>query len=412
MTSFRFNDGRDWFFRHRFGLFLHWGIYAVDAWHEQDQWRRNRTREDYERLMPRFNPRKFDPEAWLDLAQAAGMSYLCFTTKHIDGFCLWDSDLTDYKITNTPYRRDILALLADACHRRHVPLCLYYSVVDMHQRNYPHAGRRWEYPAPPPGDEPDLNRYVEYLKGQVRELCTRYGKIHGFWWDGNCLQHRDPSVNAMIRDLQPGIIINNRGLDDGDFSTPERDWDATVNSELLFAKPVEACQALGSQSWGYRRGEDYHTDLHLLRSIAKILAKGGNYLLNTGPKADGTIAAEDTRMLKKIGRWQAAASEAFDGVEPCSHLLENRDLLLTRRGSTYYVILHQPPTVRAVALKPFTDLPRAATLLNTGRPVEVRNEMLPWDHPFNQGFLRICNLPQDILNHTVPVIKLEFDSKT
>ena len=406
--TFRFNDGRDWFLEARFGLFLHWGIYSVDAWHEQDHYLRNRARADYERLARRFNPTRFDPNAWLDLAKQAGMRYLCFTTKHIDGFCMWDSDATDYKITRTPYGKDVLALLADACHRRNIPLCLYYSICDMHHPNYPHAGRPYEYPAPQPGDEPDQAKYMAYVKAQVRELCTRYGKIHGFWWDANVLKVEDPAIHETIRELQPGIVINNRGPGAGDFSTPERDWDDFVNTESSFQKPVEACQALGSQSWGYRRDEDYYTDKHILRSIAKILAKGGNYLLNTGPNAKGRIAREDTRMLRGIGRWLSVVREALIDVEPCSAMTENRDVLLTRRGRSLYAILHKEPTMRSVSLKPLVERPAKAVLLNTGEPVETRNDMRPHDHVEGRGYLRLHNLPLNVLDRTVPVIRLDY----
>ena len=405
----RFADGRDWFFEHRFGLFIHWGIYAVDGWQEQDIFRRHRTRVDYDRLVRRFNPAKFNPDAWLDLAQQAGMTYLCFTTKHIDGFCMWDTAQTTYSVMHTPYGKDVLAMLADACRRRGFPLCLYYSVVDMHHPSYPNAGQSYEFAGPQPGDPPDLARYFDFLRTQVRELCTRYGKIHGFWWDGNVRRHRDPSINAMIRELQPGIIINNRGMDDGDFGTPERDWDESVQNELRLERPTEACQALGSQSWGYRRREDYYTDKHIIRSLANVLAKGGNYLLNTGPKADGTIAHEDARMLREIGRWHQAVREALFDVEPCSHLVENRNVLLTRRGNTLYVILHKEPVTRAVDLLPLTALPRAALLLNTGKPVRVANDMLPWQYKAGRGYLCLHDLPPHVLNATVPVIRLDFD---
>lgn len=153
--SFSFGDSRDWFFTHRFGLFVHWGLYALGEWHEQDQFRRRIPRDQYAAQVHQFNPRRFDPDVWLDMAEAAGMSYLCFTTKHVDGFCLWDSDETQYKVTRTPYGRDVLAMLADACHRRDFPLCLYYSVADMHHPNYPNAGRSYELPAPDPARRAD-----------------------------------------------------------------------------------------------------------------------------------------------------------------------------------------------------------------------------------------------------------------
>ena len=133
----RFGDGRDWWFHHRFGLFIHWGLYSIHGWHEQEQWRGRVPRSNYVQLAKQWNPTRFDPDQWLDAAQQAGMSYVCFTTKHHDGFCLWNTQLTDYNCLNTPYGRDVLEQLAEACHRRRVPLCLYYSIADayLHRSN-------------------------------------------------------------------------------------------------------------------------------------------------------------------------------------------------------------------------------------------------------------------------------------
>jgi len=398
-----------WFGEPKLGLFLHWGLYALNGWHEQDQWRRKWPREAYAKLARRFTAKNFNPDHWLDVADELGASYVCLTAKHADGFCLWDSALTEYTSTNTPFGRDVVGELAAACRRRRMPLFLYYSVVDEHHPAYPHAGRRWEYPAPLPGDRPSKAAYLRYLKGQVEELCTKYGRLHGFWWDANIAGWRDPSMNAMIRRLQPGIVINNRGLDPGDYGTPERDWDASVDTDPAFAKPIEACQALGSQSWGYRQGEDYYTETHLLRSIAKVLGKGGNYLLNTGPRPDGTIAPRDRRMLRRIGDWFRATREAFVGVERVPGVLASRDLLLARKDArTYYAILCQVPATRSPQLKPFVSLPAKVTELATGGTVECRNDLLPWDHEHGVGYLRLYDVPERILLGTAPVFKLEF----
>lgn len=394
----------------RLGLFLHWGLYSLEAWHEQDQWRRGWKREDYSRLIERFSAKRFECERWLDVADTLGAKYVCLTTKHADGFCLWDSNLTDFKVTKSPLGRDVVAELADACSRRGMALGLYYSVVDENHPSYPHAGRRWEYAKAQPGDRPSKRRYIEYVKGQVTELCTRYGPLHSFWWDANPAGWRDPSLNALIRKLQPRILINNRGFDGGDFGTPERDWDDTVNTVGKFAGATEACQALGNQSWGYRHEEDYYTEQHLLRSLAKILGKGGNYLLNTGPKGDGTLADVDRKLLRGIGTWVTKTREAWEGVKPVSDLIVNSDVILTRRDArTYYVILHRAPVTRSVQLKPFTSLPVRAVELTSGRQVEVRNDLLPWDHESGVGYLRLYNLPPKVLAETVPVVRLEFD---
>ncbi len=204
-------------------------------------------------------------------------------------------------------------------------------------------------------------------------------------------------------------MINNRGFDDGDFGTPERDYDSAIDELPAFDRPTEACQSVGVESWGYKRDEDYYTDGHLIRSIDKYMARGANYLLNVGPMADGAIPPEPKRILRSVGEWYARAREAFDGAEPAPHLTENRDVLLTRRGNTLYVHAHKPPASARVVLKPIARLPRKATLLNTGAPVEVGLDLLPSQHVDYRPYLRLRNLPANELSNTALVIKLEFD---
>jgi len=404
----RFGDGRDWWFQKRFGMFVHWGLYAINAFHEQEQWRRRVPREEYVRLTSRWNPVAFDPDAWLDLLHEAGMSYICLTAKHHDGFCLWDTKLTRFSTMHTPFGRDVVGMLAEACHRRGVPLCLYYSIADWNHPNYPNQGRHHELP-PQPQDQPDLSRYLEFLKGQVRELCSRYGEISGFWWDMNVDRHVDPSINAMIRRLQPSAVINDRGFDPGDFGTPERDFDAPGEEPPAFGRRTEACQSVGVESWGYRRGESYYTDRHLVRSIDKYLARDANYLLNVGPMSDGTIPDEASAILRRIGRWHAAVRSSFDGTVPASDLTSNRSVLLTRTGNTVYVHLHRDPVSDSVKLAPIRRAPRRATLLNTGRPVAWAVDMAPSDHLEQAAYLRLTGLPANELSNSVMVVELEFD---
>lgn len=413
---FPFNDARDWFTEKRFGLFIHWGLYALNAWQEQEQWRRGIPRAEYVPLQQQFNPVNFDPDEWLDVAQAAGMEYVCFTTKHHDGFCLWDTAQTDYNIMNTPYGRDTLALLADACHQREMPLCLYHSVVDWHQPNYPNQGRSHELEQPEPGDDPDFDQYLAFLKAQIRELCTQYGDIHGIWWDMNVTGRTIPAVNDMIRELQPAAVINNRGFDEGDYGTPERDY-TPADAVRVFENRTEACQSVGRESWGYRENEDYYSDLHLMRSIDKSLAKGGNYLLNVGPKADGTLPDEAVSILQRVGAWYQSVKEAFEGTQPVSHKTDNPDVLLTGRDNILYVHLHQQPSTSRVLLNPIDRLPLKATLLNTGQSLTVANDPLPTRHMGREGvlmtdekkdYLRVTGLPVNDLAGTVMVVKLEF----
>lgn len=403
----RFGDARDWWFKKRFGLFIHWGIYAINGWHEQEQCRRKIPRSEYEKLAAQWNPLRFDPDAWIDLAERTGMQYLCFTTKHHDGFCLWDTKQTPYNTMHTPFGKDVLKLLADACHRRGMPLCLYYSVADWHQPNYPNQGRHHEIPAQPQ-DSPDLARYIEFVKAQVRELCSDYGVIHGFWWDMNVDEHVDRSVNAIVRELQPAAVINDRGYDEGDFGTPEREYD-DVEGVLPFARRTEGCQSLGRESWGYRQEEDYYTDRHLLRGIDKFLARDANYLLNAGPQADGSIPAASAAILGRIGEWYAKVGEAFTDVVPASHLCRNPKVLLTRRGNTLYVHLNKDPEQCSVNLRPIFVLPRSAVLLNTGEPVRCVVDIAPTEHDQELPCLRLRELPVNELSNTVLVVKLEFD---
>lgn len=404
----KFNDGRDWFFEKRFGMFLHWGLYALNGYQEQEQWRRRVPRADYGKLAERWNPTFFDPHAWLDLAEEAGMEYMVLTTKHHDGFCLWDTRETDFNTMNTPYGKDIVKAYADACHERGVPVGLYYSVVDWHHPNYPNQGRHHELAGPEPGDEPDPERYYAFLKRQVRELCTRYGEINMFWWDMNVEEHRDPSINDMIRDLQPNCVINNRGMDEGDVGTPEREWD-DHGEVLAYEHPVEACTSVGVQSWGYREDESYYTDRHLLRNIDNYMAKGGNFLLNVGPDPKGVVPEKSAAVLRRVGRWMESVREALYEVEPASAMTENRKVLLTRREDTLYVHLVIEPMEEDVILKPIQQLPARATLLNDGRPLRTANDMVPWQHVERRGYLRIQGLPVNEYANSVMVVKLEFD---
>jgi alpha-L-fucosidase len=402
----RFGDGRDWFFEKRFGMFVHWGLYAIPGWHEQHQWRYRVERSEYIKLKDHWNPTSFDPEKWLDLLQQAGMKYLTFTTKHCDGFCLWDTKQTSFNTMNTPYGKDILRQLADACHRRRIPLCLYYSIADWNNPTYPNQGRAHEL-QPQPQDKPDQARYIEFVREQVRELCTNYGEIHGFWWDANRLGVVDPSINQMIRKLQPNAVINNRGFDDGDFSTPERDYEK--DEHISFDRPTEACQSVGMESWGFRKNEDYYNDRHLIRSIDKYMARDANYLLNVGPDPLGIIPPQSRQILINIGKWYQSVRESLENVDPASPLTSNKNVMLTKRKNILFVHLNKDPEGNVVKLRPFTVAPKSAILLNNNQIIKFELEFAPQDHIVQKSFLRLVNLPTNELCNTVLVIKLEFD---
>jgi alpha-L-fucosidase len=307
---------------------------------------------------------------------------------------------------NTPYNKDIISMLSNACHRRNVPLCLYYAIVDNNNLNYPNKGRAHELPFQPQ-DAPDINKYMDFLKAQVRELCSNYGEIHGFWWDANRLEIKDPSINTMIRKLQPKAVINDRGFDEGDFGTPERDFH--TDDTIVFNKPTEACQSVGIESWGYRENEDYYTDRHLIRSINRYLVRDANYLLNVGPMANGKIPNKSTAILKRIGKWYDAVKESLENVIPAPNLTTNRNVMLTRRDRTVYVHLNEELPGNVVKLKPINIAPGKATLLNDGREIDFIIRFSPSDHKEGKAYLNLINLPVSEFCNTVLVIKLDFN---
>lgn len=405
----RFGDGRDWFFEDRFGLFIHWGLYAVNGWHEQDQCRRNISKVEYTTLADRFNPVKYDPYEWIGYMKQAGMTYINFITKHHDGFCMWDTQHTDYNIMNTPYKKDVLRMLVDACAAEDIKVCLYYSCPDWHHPNSVNQGGDHQLPEQNPGDEPDDDKYVDFVRKQVAELCTNYGKIHGFFWDIPP-QRRDPSINEMIRKLQPGIMINDRGYDQGDYDTPER----LVPEGEAFERATEACQSVGEQSWGYRENEDYYSHKFLMQSVDKILCMGGNYLINVGPKADGSWPPEAVDSIRRLGQWYKKVEPAMK-AKPFTPFFGNPNYMVTRDGNTLYVHFHRDACSSGFTLNPLDILPKSVTLLNTGQPLQASVVYVPRRWFTKEGKreqLHIQGLPVNTLLDEVMVVAIEFEKLT
>lgn len=398
-----FNDGRDWFFNERYGMFIHFGLYTTPGFHEQHQWRKRIPIAEYKKLISEFNPVKYNPEEWVDLAQSVGMKYITITTKHHDGFCLWDTKYTDYNVMKTPYGKDVIKLLADACKKKNFKLGLYYSCPDWSYKHSINYNGDHELPRPNPGDEPDIDKYLAYVKNQVKELCTNYGTIHEFFWDIPPRQ-RDPSINEMMRKLQPSMIINDRGYDKGDYDTPER----TVPAGKKFSRPTEACQSVDRESWGFRFQPDFFSNKHLMYSIAKIMAMGGNYLLNVGPAPDGTITENYAGILRKIGAWYNKVSEALH-ADPASEILDTEDYLLTRKDNTLYLIFCKDPAAAGFVLYPVDIKPKKITLLNTGSAVLSEVEFVPSKCWSRKNYLHIMGLPVNELISEPMVLKMEFD---
>ena len=392
-------------FDRRVGMFVHWGIYAADGWHEQQRMRLGIGRAEYEKRAVSFTAERFDADKFVSAAKSLGADYIVFTSKHHDGFCMWDTKTTDFKVTNTPCGRDVLKELAEACKREGVKLGLYYSNPDWHHPNAYNALSSHQT-LPEKGDVPDMDKYRAYVRAQVTELLTNYGEIVCFFWDIPT-KIEDPGMNALVRRLQPNIKINDRGWGaKGDYSTPERE----VPEGSLFPCPTEACDSVGADSWGYRANEDYRTVGYLTRSIDAILSMGGNYLLNVGPKADGTIPAESLDLLAKAGAWYGRVRESYRDVETVTNLVSDASCFTTVRGKTVY--LHYPKglTRRGLDLSPMTRLPKSATLLNTGKALAYEVVPMPRSvERLKRPCLHVTGIPADELANESVVVRLVFD---
>ncbi len=391
----------------KFGMFIHWGIYALSGFQEQYQYRKSIPRGEYEKLAGQFNPTEYDPDEWVCLAKDAGMSYICFTAKHMDGFCMWDTAYTSFNIMNTPYGKDTLAMLAEACARHGVALSIYYSLPDCHHPNAYNPLSTHQM-LPEPEDMPDSVLYRRYVKNQITELMTNYGKIYTLFWDIPPGIH-DPSMNEYVRSLQPGILINNRGYDGGDFATPER----SVPEGNFFESMTEACQSVGKESWGWRADEDFYTDRFLCGSIDKIRIMGGSYLLNAGPAPDGTISGPYARKIRAAGSWYRRVEESFEGDCMPDEKYRCPEAITVRRKNTVYLHCNEKLISSGLSLKRVTEMPKSVTLLNTGESLKFGVDGLPDDFDGGKNRMRppslhIYDIPADALSNEVIVIKIEI----
>ena len=393
----------------KFGMFIHWGFYALTGLQEQAFVRYNLDRESYEALQHQFDPVKYDPEQWVLLAKEAGMKYICFTAKHHDGFCMWDTKYTDYNIMNTPYGKDVLKMLADACRKHGMLLSLYYSNPDWHHEyGYnPASSHQWKSVQT---EKVDTEIYREYIKNQVTELLTNYGPIYTMFWD---IPPRieDPSLNKLVRKLQPGIYINDRGWDAGDFSTPEREYKTTEGSR--FTRMTEACNSVGQQSWGYREQEDFYSIRHLTTSIDRIMSMGGSYLLNAGPSAEGEITEEYARRIRKVGDWYNRMEGCLECAEADEFPYEARhnNCIATKKNGKTYLHFYESIISTAVALKTYPNCPKSVRLMNTGKQLPFKEEVLPEFFNGETGqaetvFLHIWDIPIDNLSQEPIVLEI------
>lgn len=440
-----------WFTHDRFGMFVHWGLYAAAARHEWVMQREQIAPEEYEsRYFQRFDPDLYDPQRWVDAAADAGMRYLVVTSKHHEGFCLWDSELTDYKATNTPARRDLLAPLVTALRQRDMRVGFYYSLLDWHHpdftvdllhplRHHPEVAKL--------NAARDMDRYRAYLHGQVRELLTAFGRIDVLWADftydmvaptAEAVAQIDPlrswaeemgipvgsdlvgksaadwdaeALLAMVRELQPDILVNDRlGLLEGwDITTPEQriptSWPEVGGQPALW----ETCQTF-SGSWGYHRDEHTWKSVEqLVVMLVDTVSKGGNLLLNVGPTGRGEIDERALDRLAGIGRWMRYNSASIYGCTAAPEGIEApRDSRLTFNPTTnrlYLHLLHWP--AQAIVWRHMADRVRHARLLHdgseVGRPSDVMSMLS--QPPADALWL---DIPVRRPDSALPVIELEL----
>ncbi|MHB0876220.1 MAG: alpha-L-fucosidase [Anaerolineae bacterium] len=341
-----------WFVNDRFGLFIHWGIYAAAARHEWVKQIERIPDEEYQKYFEHFDPDLYDPRVWAQEAKNAGMKYFVVTSKHHDGFCLWDSALTDYKAPNTPAKRDLLHPMVDAFRAEGLRVGFYHSVIDWHHPQYVVDGlhpMRDNVAYREANKDRDITKYRAYLHGQTRELLTQFGDVSVIWFDfsysksdwgwskGKGKDDWDSeSLLKMVRSLQPGIIVNDRLEIGGDIKTPEqyqpRGW------LQVDGKPVvwEACQTF-SGSWGYFRDEYTWKSVDMLvQMLVDTVSKGGNLLLNVGPNARGQFDPRALDRLRGIGDWMRLHGRSIYGCT-ASDFTPPPDCRYTQRGNRLYL---------------------------------------------------------------------------
>ena len=359
----------------KFGMFIHWGVYSIDARHEQALAKYSIPFEEYDKMAMEFNPTEYDPEEWVLLAKKCGMEYITFTAKHHDGFYMWDTKTTDYNIMNTRYAKDVLKMLSDACHKHGMLLSIYYSNPDWHHENAYNPLSSHQYRARNK-DAADMDKYKQYIKAQIKELLTNYGEIYTLFWDIPPKIY-DPSMNEYVRELMPSILINNRGFDEGDFSTPERE----VPQGKRFERMTEACQSLGEQSWGFREDEDYYSKRYLLSSIDKIMAMGGSYLINGGPMPNGKFNKDTTDRFLALGDWYRRMGGVLEDSEAddTGYTLagKNEYIATKKNGKTYFHFYNGLISSAVHFFECGGKIPKSARLMNSGEPLRLCYDPLP-----------------------------------
>lgn len=394
-----------WFRDAKFGMFIHWGPYSVIGRHEWARHKLHIPQAVYDRYARSFNPVKFNADEWAELARTAGAKYVVITSKHHDGFSIYRSKVSDYDMEMTPYSGDPLKDLAEATRRRGLRLGFYHSIMDWHHPDY-RPLRSWEHPKTY-DQGGDLPRYLEFMKAQLRELLTGYGDVATIWFDGEG-EHKPEEIGAdgiydFIRGLQPNTLINDRLYNrqpgnKADFGTPEQFVPATGVKGLW-----ESCVTINTDSWGYNKYEtEFKTSRDLIRMLVEVVSKGGNLLLNVGPKPDGTIQTEFVERLQAIGRWMDVNGDAIyeTTASPFSRLpFFGR---ATAKGSQLYLHVFSWPADGRLRVPGLQNIVHRATLL-ADRTATLRTQ--------RDGDDIVIDLPAEAPDEVASVIALQLDGE-
>ena len=378
-----------WWHQARFGMFIHFGVYSSIQRHEWAMETEAIPFDQYVAHASTFKPARGCARSWAKLAKAAGMKYMVLTTKHHEGFCNFDTKLTDYNAVKQGPGFDIVREYVDAARAEGLRVGFYYSLMDWH---HPDGARCAT-------DAAARRRFVDYTHGLLRELMTNYGKIDVLWydvaWPLNADGWESVKMNEMVYSLQPGIVINNRNKLDGDFSTPEQKIVASEGERAW-----ESCMTL-NDSWGYQRADNnWKTSQTVIRNLITCSHDGGNYLLNIGPKADGSIPDESVKVLTEVGQWMQTGGRTIYGSDSCQPRRSNY-ASFTRKGNTLYMHVHYWPG-EVVALSGLRTSVKSARLLASGKKVEFEQDAYR---------VRCTGLPAQAPDHPVTTIAMECESE-
>ncbi len=329
---------RQWFQDSKFGMFVHWGVYSILGEGEWVMHNKKMTVEEYEKLPSLFNPTEYDPSEWVNIAKNAGMKYITFTSKHHDGFAMYDSKVSDWDIVDrTPYKKDVLKMLADECKKQNIRLFIYYSHLDWHHPDYYPRGRTGQFSGRL--NNGDFNKYLEYMNAQIAELCSgHYGKIGGIWfdgwWDQQLKRPGEPVKKTqvdwklektynLIHELQPQALIGNNHhvapFPGEDFQMYEKDLPGQNTTGFsgdaeIGSLPLETCETM-NDSWGYNKTDmNFKSATTLIRYLVRAAGLDANFLLNVGPMPNGKIQTEFIERLNEIGKWMAKYGDSIYGT--------------------------------------------------------------------------------------------------